>query len=381
MTEAEAKDLLERYNQGRCTPSEQALVTQWLDAMGNRPGEDWTIESKPDWYARLDVAVSKGTGIDVGETGYVGKVRPIRRWLWAAAAVVLLAAGTYYWSQHGHKDVPSSRLALATDALPGGNKATLILSNGQTVVLDSVHLGQLTQQQGANIIKKDSGALAYVAQGAHSATISYNTLSTPRGGQYHLQLTDGTVVWLNAASSIRYPTAFAGTARQVEVTGEVYFEVAQDKSKPFHVKVNGIDVEVLGTSFNINAYADERAIRATLLNGSIKIINTTSAYTLNPGQQAVITGQSPITINNQVDLEEVMAWKNGRFKFDDTPLPDALRQLSRWYDVEVEYQGDVSNKTVGGKMQRDLNLSEVLQGLRDIGVNFKIVGKKLIVMP
>lgn len=382
MTEAEAKDLLDRYVQGRCTPSEQALVTEWLDAMGGRPGGEWTVESRPDWYARLDAAVSKGTGFDVRQNGGSNNVRLIGRWIWtAAAAAVLLSAGAYYWNRLAHDNKPITPSTLATDALPGGNKATLTLSNGRTVVLDSVHLGQLAQQQGASVIKKDSGALTYVAQSAHAEAVSYNTLTTPRGGQYHLQLTDGTEVWLNAASSIRYPTAFTGSAREVEVSGEAYFEVVKDKSKPFHVKVKGIDVEVLGTSFDVNAYADESAFRATLINGSVRIINATSAHTLNPGQQAVITGQAPVTVDNQVDLEAVMAWKNGRFKFDDTPLPDALRQLARWYDVEIEYKGDVSNKTVGGKMQRDLNLSEVLQGLHDIGVNFKIEGKKLIVMP
>lgn len=379
MTEAEAKDLLDRYIQGRCSPSEQALVTQWLDAMGSQPGEEWTAVARPDWYARLDAAVSQGTGIDIRQTG---KVRRVGRWFWAAAAAaVVLISGTYLWSRVTRHAAPETPRVLAGDAPPGGNKATLTLSNGLAIILDSVHLGQLAQQQGAKVIKRDNGALAYVAQGARTGSISFNTLTTPRGGQYHLQLTDGTIVWLNAASSIRYPTAFTGATREVVVTGEAYFEVARNKYKPFHVKVNGIDVEVLGTSFNINAYSDEKAIRATLLEGSVKIINATSAHTLRPGQQAVIVGQTPITVDNQVDLEAVMAWKNGRFMFDDTPLPDVLRQLARWYDVDIEYRGDVSNKTVGGKMQRDLNLSEVLQGLHDIGVNFKIEGKKLIVMP
>lgn len=308
-------------------------------------------------------------------------VRRIAQILAAAAVAAALVGGVVLWKHHDEKPA-ASQPPVATDVAPGGDKAVLTLANGSTITLDSAASGTLAQQGAATVSKTGNGRLVYgKANGRGATEILYNKLATPRGGQYHLQLADGTVVWLNAASSIKYPTAFAGATRQVEVTGEAFFEVAKDKTRPFHVKANGVEVEVLGTSFDINAYEDESAIRTTLVDGSVKILSAASAKTLKPGEQAIVTSQLPIAVDEHANIEAVLAWKNGRFMFSNTPLPDALRQLARWYDVDVDIEGDLSKKLVWGKMQRDLNLSEVLEGLRYIGINYKIEGKKLTVMP
>lgn len=373
--EPEFEDLLRRYRQGAATPGERALVEAWY----------------AQWHAEDRVSLSEKALLESEQVmrevvmervrGY-GRVR--RLWVRAsvaAAVVIILGIGILKWASYQRPVTPSPVIAATHDALPGGNKAVLTLGNGSNIILDSATRGALARQGGATVVKKESGSLAYVGGRESSAAPTYNTLTTPRGGQYHLQLADGTVVWLNAASSIRYPTAFTGPTREVEVTGEAYLEVAKNPAKPFRVKANGVEIDVLGTSFDVNAYSDESAIRTTLVEGSVKVIGAASAKTLLPGQQAIVTNQVAIALDNHVNIEAVLAWKNGRFMFNDTPLPDVLRQLARWYDVDVDIQGDLSKKLVWGKMERDLNLSEVLEGLRYIGINYKIEGKKLTVMP
>jgi ferric-dicitrate binding protein FerR (iron transport regulator) len=210
----------------------------------------------------------------------------------------------------------------------------------------------------------------------------YNTISTPKGGQYQVTLSDGSKVWLNAASSLRFPATFSGKERKVELTGEGYFEVAHNKKMPFHVTVNDLDVEVLGTHFNINAYADESAIKTTLLEGSVKVVKGNETKIIEPGEQAsVTTSEDEINVKQQVDLEQVVAWKNGIFQFERADIESVMRQISRWYDIDVDYHGRVSEH-FGGTISRDVNISDVLKMLEMTGgVNFKIDGKKVIVMP
>jgi hypothetical protein len=279
------------------------------------------------------------------------------------------------------------------DVLPGGNRATLRLANGQVINLDSAANGSLATQGNATIEKLADGQIAYNIKGKGATEVMYNTMSTPPGGQYKLKLPDGTVVWLNAASSITYPAAFVGRERTVTITGEAYFEVTtlrlrSGQKMPFRVKVNNqLDVEVLGTHFNVNAYKDEPSIKTTLLEGSVKVVKrqTTNgkenSITLIPGQQAVDAPHSPLAINHSPEIEQVMAWKNGLFNFNKVSLQDVMKQIARWYDVDVVYQGEIRPKKFGGEIQRDLYLSEVLEGLKETGIHFKIEGKKLIVLP
>jgi ferric-dicitrate binding protein FerR (iron transport regulator) len=239
--------------------------------------------------------------------------------------------------------------------------------------------------QGKTTVSISNGKLVYNT-GTDGNEVLYNTMTTPKGREYQLVLPDGTTVWLNAASSITYPTAFTGKNRNVAITGEAYFEVVKDQTKPFHVKMNDTEVEVLGTHFNINAYPDEASINTTLLEGSVRVIRKNNMAMLKPGQQAQVNTSSPadaagITVTSNADLDQVMAWKNGSFQFDGVPLSAAMRQLSRWYDVEVVYEKGVPDIKLGGEMKRDLNLSQVLKGLGKLGVNCKVEGKKLVVAP
>ncbi|GEP96112.1 FecR family protein [Chitinophaga cymbidii] len=301
------------------------------------------------------------------------------RYWWAAAAVLLLiAAGSLLWPR------PSERAAITAqqpvnDAPPGGSKATLTLADGSVVTLDSA--GNQVLQQGNTAVRQQGGQLSYDAQG-DASTISYNTLRTPRGGQFQVKLPDGTKVWLNAASSISYPTAFQGRERMVQVTGEAYFEVTKDAAMPFRVKVNELaTIEVLGTNFNINAYEDEAAIYTTLLEGAVRVRKGTQSATLRPGQQAQI--DAGIKVVKDADIEKAVAWKNGVFDFRNARLKDVMRELARWYDITVVYQGNVPEREFWGKMGRNLTLSQVLKGIEGTGVNFEIQdnGKKLVVLP
>ncbi|UPK66700.1 FecR family protein [Chitinophaga filiformis] len=301
----------------------------------------------------------------------------LSRYWWAAAAVfLLLLSGTWFFMIRPQRQ--GTVIATVYDRAPGTDKALLTLADGKVVPLDSTGKEQLVQ--GNTAIQQQGGLLKYSA-GAHAA--GFNTLSTPRGGQFRVVLPDGTAVWLNAATSLRYPTAFDGNERVVMLRGEAYFEVAKN-ARPFRVQIDErTAVEVLGTHFNIHAYSDENQISTTLLEG--KVIMTRSdallrRVVLNPGQQA-IADKEQLGISKQVNIDQVMAWKNGMFNFEGMDLPSVLRQLARWYDVEIIYEGKIPTRKFGGEMQRDLSLQQVLRILERMDVKCRIEnGNRLIVM-
>jgi transmembrane sensor len=232
------------------------------------------------------------------------------------------------------------------------------------------------------VSKKNDGLLAYQSNStAPVSQVLYNTISTPRGGQFEVALPDGTKVWLNAASSLRFPTAFTGKERDVELTGEAYFEVAKNKDLPFHVTSAGQVIEVLGTHFNINAYTDEKSIKTTLFEGSVRVAKNLKSAMLKPGEQSIVSNDDANTIRiaDDVDADEVLAWKNGKFYFNDADVETVMRQVSRWYDVDIEYKGKSSADRFTGNFTRDLNLSKTLKLLEFTGINFKIEGRKIIV--
>jgi len=307
-----------------------------------------------------------------------------RRWSAAAAVVILLATAiTFFVNRfyNGHEHTLAAD-RFKNDVAPGTNKAILTLGNGQKIVLDSAATGELARQGQVKIIKVDSGALRYLSPAASNAeTISYNTLSAPRGGQYQLTLPDGSRVWLNAASSIHYPTAFTGDERRVEITGEVYFEVAKNPSKPFRVAFRGGETEVLGTHFNINAYDDEPEIKTTLLEGSIRVDSKgKEGLVIKPGEQAILA-DNKIKLLTDVDMDKVMAWKQGRFVFSGDDLRYIMRQIGRWYNVEVSYEGIVPDMHFSGIVNRSNKVSAVLTMLESTGnIRFRIEGNKIIVM-
>ncbi|MBO9152275.1 FecR family protein [Chitinophaga sp. GCM10012297] len=297
-------------------------------------------------------------------------------WWWAAAASVLLlvSVGAYFLA---NRQQPQPPVAQKTDVLPGGNKAVLTLADGSTITLDST--GNQVIQQGATAVKQQGGQLLYDA-GEDEFTISYNTLTTPRGGQFRIQLPDGTLVWLNAASAITYPTAFTGKERKVEVTGEAYFEVTKDPQKPFLVDVAGqSEIEVLGTHFNVNAYHDESSIKTVLLEGAISVKKGTEKTMLRPGQQAQTGNEAAIRVTEVADVETVVAWKNGRFSFNGADLEQVMRQLSRWYDVEIRYTGPVKKRLFVGNISRSYKLQEVLAILEASDVHFRIEDREIVV--
>lgn len=329
--------------------------------------------------------------------------KPVRRlWKfplkWAAAAVLILVAGAAAWWLNAGKEKEKDPVVLVDNNIrpvPGGDKAILTLSNGEKILLDSSVTGQLAEQQGALVIKAGDGQIIYQTQGQKESTaakIAWNTLSTPRGGQYRLNLPDGTQVWLNAASSITYPTRFTEKERTVSITGEAYFEVAKQSSAngktPFRVKVAGLtgkekemDITVLGTHFNVNAYADEPVARATLLEGSIKLKKGEEQFLLHPGQQAQLENDGAFRISADINAEEVLAWKNGFFYFHRTGLQTVMRQIARWYDVEIVYQAGVPDMKFGGEIPRNANLEQVLRILQESKLRFMVDGKKIIVIP
>lgn len=305
-----------------------------------------------------------------------------RHW-WRYAAAILIIAGTGgYWWLHRQAD-PLTMLQpvpAGNDIAPGRDGAILTLADGTQVALDSLGNGVVAQQQGADIVLKN-GQLQYNA--AASSVVTYNTMSTPRGRQFQLQLPDGTRVWMNAASSIRYPVVFTGNERKVEVSGELYFEVARNASMPFKVVRNQVEVQVTGTHFNVNSYEDEADIRVTLLEGAVSVKSDQRRSPLIPGQQARIAtaNGNDIQIVNDVDLHAVMAWKDGAFSFEGKPLQEILRQLARWYDIDIVYESVPPVISFGGEMGRDVPLSKVVEFLQESDVQLRIEkeGRKLIV--
>lgn len=299
----------------------------------------------------------------------------------AAAAIIIVIAGAFFFYNQTSKK--NGQLAgnkpTVTDIIPGGNKAVLTLADGSVVVLDNAQNGTLSQQGNTKVLKLDDGQLAYNTSG-NTTEVLYNTISTPRGGQYRMTLSDGSKVWLNAASSIKFPVAFVGSERKVEMTGEAYFEVANNTAMPFKVNVAGKqEVEVLGTHFNINAYSDEATINTTLLEGKVKVsMPGVSNVTLKPGQQTVVTND--IKLNTNIDMEEIMAWKNGKFVFQGLDIQSVMRQVSKWYNVDVEYKGPITKEEFVGIISRNVNVSEIIRMLEQTGaVKLEVEGSKIIV--
>lgn len=310
---------------------------------------------------------------------------PRKGW-WAAAAVLLLmVAGAYIWLRPLYTGLGTNNNIARIIDLPAGKQgAILTLADGSQVVLDSLGNGVIAQQNGAQVVLQN-GKLVYDPTRKSTGEVVYNTMATPKGRAFHLVLPDGTQVWLNAASSIRYPTFFTSGDRKVEVTGEAYFEVAKDKAKPFIVDVAGRSaVEVLGTAFNVNAYLNETSINTTLLEGSIRVKDNRQSVILTPGQQAQVAADQAVQNNIRVvnaRLDKTMAWKNGLISLDGASLEEVMRQLERWYDIEVVFEGSTASYgRLRGEMDRGLTLLQVLKALSQLEIQYKLEGRKLIIL-
>ncbi|HWK03552.1 MAG TPA: FecR domain-containing protein [Puia sp.] len=313
----------------------------------------------------------------------VVRLRPWRRMAAASAIILFLVSGSIYLyrqKQNSSNQEVAEKKAIRLDTLQGTNGAILTLADGKQIVLDSSQNGSLEKQGNTRILKQGS-QLSYKTDEGDQAVVLYNTITTPRGKQYQLLLTDGTKVWLNAASSIRFPATFNGKERRVEVSGEVYFEVAHNKDMPFIVQVDKTEIAVLGTHFNVTDYNDEKTICTTLLEGSVRIINGTQQALLVPGEQGRIERATGKLSSSQVDVEQIIAWTKGRLCLVNSDFPVLMRQISRWYDVDIVFQGAVPKVHIGGFIHRDVNLATVMGFLEETGVHYKVEGKTIIILP
>jgi len=314
--------------------------------------------------------------------------KAVRRWLpyrvAAAVALLLLAGGVWRWYSRSHTPTPALNVAAHTpmnDTTAAGNKAVLILANGTAIALDSAANGLLAQQGQAQVIQPAAGNLVYSSTAGASAEPLYNSIMTPKGVQYQVTLSDGTKVWLNASSTLRFPASFTGANRQVTLTGEAYFEAAINTEKPFVVVVDSLRVTVLGTSFNIMAYKDEKTINTTLLEGAVSLTGANTTTLLKPGEQAQLGQQGNIRVAKKADIRAVMAWKNRLFWFEQDDIHTVMRQLSREYNIEVEIRGNIQRHFTGS-IPRDVNVSTVLEVLQKTGgVHFTMNNGKIIVTP
>lgn len=380
------KDLLKKFITGELTSSEKESFFESLQEV--REEQHWKtvlLELSQENHDEITYDPAQWEAVIMEILGVEPAAAPVHRigtnrWRYAVAAAILFATGVaiYKFATNPSITPTIAVTPIKNDALPGGNKAILKLANGQNIILDSAANGSLAIQGNAKVVKLSNGKIAYQNENKSKGELVFNTISTPRGGRYNLTLSDGTQVWLNAASSITFPTDFTGTDREVKITGEAYFEVASNP-KPFHVRFGNTDVEVLGTHFNVSSYEDEAYARTTLLEGSVRVVDGTQHIQIKPGEQVAEAANGELSKLTHVDLEQVMAWKNGLFNFDGADLQQVLRQLGRWYDVEIVYEGSVPQRRFGGEIPMDLNLSQVLKVLQKVEVNFRIEGKKLIV--
>jgi transmembrane sensor len=401
------RELIAKFLRNEISEHENDDLQQWINASPSNKAMFEALTNSDQWIQQLHEWVEDGESKEVIWQKIQNKRRARQGGsaftlfrVGIAAAILVVIGLIVFWVQTRKETKPDivqeTKPAHNDDAAPGGFKARLTLADGSTVVLDSAGIGKLAEQGNMAVINKD-GRLSYQPSTGKSTAIIYNTLSTGKGEIYSLSLSDGSRVWLNAASSVRYPVTFTGNERIVEITGEAYFEVAHDATKPFKVKAGGMETEVLGTRFNINSYSDEAMIRTTLLEGSVKVSSMVNgqlskdkefAAVLKPGEQAILAGHSPrhgghaLTIDHSPDLEEVLAWKDGKFVFNDVAIEEVMRQLERWYDVEIIYGDNIRNKSfhINGQISRYSNASKTLEMLEATGwLHFKIAGKKITV--
>lgn len=400
--------LIERFIEHSLKDEEKEELAGWIDKADNDQLEAvlkhaWQIDENQlkmpgEMSKRLHASIFQKQ-IHLNPPGIISDIAPDgNRYVWikmlAAAGILVLISTLIYLSfyQESKPGIVNTKPAykLENDVLPGDNKAMLTLSDGSKIILDSASNGVLALDNNSVVEKLANGQLVYRASLRKSDERLYNTLTTPYGGQYKLNLPDGSKVWLNAASSIRFPTSFLDNERRVQVTGEVYFEIAslpgnKGQTKiPFIVQINypgekSGEVEVLGTHFNVNAYSDEALIKTTLLEGAVKIRNQNSTCLLVPGQQGHLSKKGEIKLIKNVDLEEAVAWKNGYFQFESAELSTILREAARWYNLEVVYEGTIPDDRFSGKIERSVKLSRLLKWMQWSDVKFKLLGRKIIV--
>jgi len=383
MTREEYLALYEKYLAGTATPDEVSHIMTYKD---NFDFQYPDIQDKEN-YEFIESRILNKLNHSTGKNDQ--KQRSFNSWRWPAAAAIfiILFAGLFFYMNNRVDESPVGKrpdLVKKQDVSPGGNKAVLTLANGKQIVLTDAANGTINQQGSITVKKLQNGKLQYVVQtgatrDASPVSAEMNTITTPRGGQYQIVLADGTKVWLNAASSLKFPSAFNGNDRKVALTGEAYFEVAKNKAKPFRVEFNHTQVEVLGTHFNIMAYPDEAETKTTLVEGSVCVSNDNGKQMLTPGHQAIITTSGNMRIVD-ADMEETLAWKNGFFIFHNSDIRQVMKQAERWYDVDVIYDGNIPDNRLGGRISKYKNISQLLKNIElASSIHFKVNGNKIIV--
>nr|WP_121271918.1 FecR family protein [Pedobacter schmidteae] len=373
MDKNQIKPLIAKYLEGSASAEEAAVVETWYNTYQEGADPELT-----------DVTIAEATLRIQDRLNIEQQVTKTSLWprIAAAAAIVLVVgAGVFYFQSNNKAKTEQVVVNAVKDISSGKQGATLTLANGKKIVLSGASKGEIASEAGVSISMAQGGQLIYeIKDQAKRDRYAINTLSTARGETYQVHLPDGTLVWLNAGSTLKYPASFnASKERNIELTGEAYFEVAKDKMHPFKVKSPGQEIEVLGTHFNMNAYADEASVKTTLLEGSVKVLSGSSSTIIEPGQQASSKGQK-ISVD-EVNVNTVIDWKNGLFRFKNEALPSILRKVARWYDVEISYQLDVKNMpTFSGAVARTENVSAILKMLEETSdVKFSIEGKTIIV--
>jgi ferric-dicitrate binding protein FerR (iron transport regulator) len=380
MNQTEFLTLLQKYQEGTLSNEEKDKLDAWYLHKASNSNQQLNEYELEDSY---DYLKSK---LPLRQEQKVSSIWP--RVAVAASIAVLMGTGIFYFAK-SEKEENIQVAVKPVEIAPGGNRGILTLSNGKQIVLSDITAKDTIAKEGDQdevTIKIDAnGVITYVinpnSDTSKEDENSFNTLSTPTGGQYNIVLADGTKVFLNAVSSVKYPTQFNGSKRIVELDGEAYFEVAKDKSKPFIVKSDKQSIEVLGTHFNVHAYDNESVVKTTLLEGSVAVTSRDQKAILKPGQQSGVSDNTAKISIKEVDTEAAIAWKNGRFKFDNADLKSVMKQLERWYGIKVEYRGDVSDVRFNGGTFRNKNLSEVLKVLELSNIKFKVEGKTIIVYP
>ncbi|OZA59073.1 MAG: hypothetical protein B7X75_04395 [Sphingobacteriales bacterium 39-40-5] len=406
------QELAERWLNNTISPQESEEFFQWYNS-----GQENDVYIPKD-YADSDQDLKKRIFAEINHNISEPILSPsyrIQSWFAAAAVIIaVFAAGLYFSSETQQKkqfiadkvitepimvppstkvspisEIETKPVVVVNDIEAGENKAILTLGDGSKIILDDAKNGILANQGGNSVLKAAEGEVIYsflseikdpLAED-ENAPVIYNTIETPKGGKFQIKLPDGSKVWLNAASSLRFPTVFNGSKRQVELIGEAYFEVSPDKSKIFEVNTRNQVVQVLGTHFNINAYLDEPTVNTTLLEGSVRVsdLRTNISQLLKPGEQSQLSEQMEVI--NLKNTNEAVAWKEGYFQFDEADIKTVMRQIERWYDVSVVYEGDLPNYRFGGEIERNLSLLQVLKVLEKTKVHFRLEGREVIVMP
>ncbi|BDU25147.1 FecR family protein [Flavobacterium sp. GSB-24] len=377
MSPENIEDLIHKYLSGTATPQERELLDSWYQNQQTN-SQQWVADSfdeeqviKQEMFAEINAAISPEK---------VRSIRPVYKYVAAASVILLVGSITFFLGTSKQTDSKSNPIVVTTN-LPGGtNGAVLTLASGEKVQLNNSAANKISLGEATGISSYNDSVLRYEdSKNKANKQIAYNTLTTPYGRQFSLVLSDGTKVYMNAGSTLEYPVVFQGSERLVKLSGEAYFEVVHNSKIPFRIKVKEQIIEDIGTAFNVSAYKDEKSAAVTLVEGSVKVKKKQSEVIIKPGEQAVtVDGNNNITVR-EADFDSALAWKNGLFHFSDQQLDVVLKQIARWYNLEIEYQGGIPSKTINGEIYRNMDGVQVLAVLKNLGVNYKLEGNKLII--